>query len=297
MSPRRAFTSMAFLAIAVASVPTVLGQTSSQRLPRAVTPKPKTAPKAKPKVYTPSTYQFRSIPKGFPWKRNITATIFWIGEQPTANNPTPNCASSWDTRWQLNYGGYDDPNPARRTVGYRPVSFVPGQNPFYVALPYNDVDKHGTKAEARRVIPWFKERYQRDGKTVLKGQWLVIRHKDRFCFAQWEDCGPFVTDDWQYVFGRARPRNTQNKSAGIDLSPAVRDYLRIKSGAKVDWRFVSTSQVRPGPWKHYGSNNHFVKNRTAAPPKPKPTIEDLYEARANSMRRSRQSSVPVTPRG
>ncbi|MGY8690735.1 MAG: hypothetical protein ACKVHP_23730, partial [Verrucomicrobiales bacterium] len=87
-------------------------------------------------------------------------------------------------------------------------------NPFYVALPYNDIDRSGTKVEARRVVPWFKQRYRADGRTVLKGQWLAIKYKNRMCFAQWEDCGPFVTDDWSYVFGRAQPKNKSNNSAG-----------------------------------------------------------------------------------
>ena len=32
------------------------------------------------------------------WRRNVTATVFWVGEEATANNPTPN-----DQRlgWQL----------------------------------------------------------------------------------------------------------------------------------------------------------------------------------------------------
>ncbi len=254
-------------------------EASKSRPPaRPVTPKAK----KRPAVYTPSTYRHRSIPNShFPWKRDITATIFWIGERPTANNPTPNNASSWDVDWQANYGGYDDPNPANRTTGYRPRSFIPMENPFYVALPYNDVQRGKTKPEASRVVPWFKQRFKKEGRTTLKSQWLVIRYKDRFCFAQWEDCGPFVTDDWQYVFGRAKPKNHSNQGAGIDLSPAVRDYLRLKSGAKVDWRFVSLSEVRAGPWKYYGRNNRFAKYHVP----PKPTIDALYEQRARALRR------------
>lgn len=266
------------MVLAVAPAEIRLSKEASKSRPPA---RPVT-PKAKPRVYTPSTYRHRSMPRSFfPWKRDITATIFWIGERPTANNPTPNHKSSWDTRWEVNYGGYDDPNPANRTKGYRPRGFIPGQNPFYVALPYNDVQSAGrTKPEARRVIPWFKDRFKGEGKTTLKGQWLVIRYKDRFCFAQWEDCGPFVTDDWQYVFGRARPKNASNNGAGIDLSPAVRDYLKLKSGAKVDWRFVKTSEIRNGPWKYYGANNQFAKHRV--PPQSK--IDELYERRAKALR-------------
>ena len=32
----------------------------------------------------------------YPWKKNIVTTVFWIGEQPSGNNPVPNRRSSWD---------------------------------------------------------------------------------------------------------------------------------------------------------------------------------------------------------
>src|SRR5919108_2784235 len=56
-------------------------------------------------------------PKGderYPWKREIVTTVFWIGEAPGGNNPVPNRSSSWDKDWAKSYGGFDDPNPARR---------------------------------------------------------------------------------------------------------------------------------------------------------------------------------------
>jgi hypothetical protein len=195
----------------------------------------------------------------YPWKTHITATIFWCGEQPTERNPTPNCKSSWDTQWSTNFGGYDDPNPANRianhTTGeFRPKNFVPRLNPFYIALPYNDVLSWRThKPEASRVIPWFSRYNPAPGKTVLKGRWVQIYYNKRSCYAQWEDCGPWVTDDWQYVFGNKPPKATQNGSAGIDLSPSIRDYLGVASGKKVHWRFVEDSQVPYGPWKKYGN--------------------------------------------
>jgi hypothetical protein len=196
----------------------------------------------------------------YPWRTDIVATVFWVGETPTENNPTPNNKSSWDPAWQKNFGGFDDPDPAKRTTGYCPVGFTPTLNPFYIALPYNDcLDYTAHKPEAARVIPWFKKSFVRPGKTVLRGMWLAIRHGNRVCYAQWEDCGPFVTDDFEYVFGNARPKNTQNNGAGIDVSPAVRDYLGMSSNGKCDWRFVDVSEVPAGPWRSLGNNNHFVK--------------------------------------
>lgn len=196
----------------------------------------------------------------YPWHYDITATYFYIGERPTKNNPTPNTASSWDSAWDDNYGGFDDPNPAHRCPHtYAPLAFTPQLNPFYVALPYNDIHKGGPKPEAAKVIPWYRR--DKDGKyeSVCRGTWVQIYYNGRYCFAQWEDCGPFVTDDWQYVFGTARPKNTSNKCAGIDISPAVRDYLGIKGGtATVHWRFVDFSLVPGGPWARFGKDNPFV---------------------------------------
>ena len=126
-------------------------------------------------------------------------------------------------------------------------------NPFYVALPYNDVLNHRAhKPEASRVIPWFSRMRPEPGKTVCKGRWVQIHRNGRSCYAQWEDCGPWTTDDWEYVFGNKPPKNLQNGRAGIDISPSVRDYLGIKSGQKVHWRFVEAGQVPYGPWKKYG---------------------------------------------
>jgi len=134
------------------------------------------------------------------WKPNIVTTIFWIGEQPAGHNLTPNRTSAWDKQWTKNYGGFDDPNPARRS-NYIPVKFTPRQNPFYCALPYNDKAREGHRPEAPRVIPWFKEAYQGPAVSTCKDRWVAIRKGNRVAYAQWEDAGPFQTDHWQYVFG------------------------------------------------------------------------------------------------
>ena len=139
-------------------------------------------------------------------------------------------------------------------MDFRPKGFVPKLNPFYVALPYNDVTSSSQhKAEAPRVIPWFASLHPEPGVTVCKGRWLQIYNGHTSCYAQWEDCGPWTTDDWEYVFGTKPPHTTQNGSAGLDISPAVRDFLGLESGKKVHWRFVEAAQVPNGPWKKYGS--------------------------------------------
>jgi hypothetical protein len=195
----------------------------------------------------------------YPWKKQIVTTVFWIGEAPSANNPVPNRSSSWDKEWSKNYGGFDDPNPARRS-DYIPVKFTPRQNPFYCALPYNDKASTGHRPEAPQVVPWFKDAYQGPGVSVCKGRWIEIRKGDRVAYAQWEDAGPFRTDHWQYVFGNERPKPNLNKGAGLDVSPAVRDCLGLKETDVTDWKFVEFSEVPRGPWAKFGENNTFVIN-------------------------------------
>jgi hypothetical protein len=145
------------------------------------------------------------------------------------------------------------------------VGFVPQQNPFYFALPYNDVERGHHKPEASRVIPWFKEVFQKDGQSVVRDRWIAIRKNypngtSRVCYAQWGDCGPFRTDHWSYVFGdgRERPLPNLNKGAGLDISPAVRDYLGMGNFDTLDWKFVEFRDVPIGPWSRFGENNTFV---------------------------------------
>jgi hypothetical protein len=280
--------SLLVLACLVPCGPCLHGQTAQTAASVAAVALPRTASQAGvPKVFapvmprTPGSYNLpQSSYSRYPWKTAITATLFWIGEEPGENNPTPNDKSSWDKNWQSNFGGTDTPDPAARNARYVPNSFVPKLNPFYIALPYNDVAEGGrTKSSAYAKIPWFKQRFKKPGHTVLKGQWLAIRYGTKVCYAQWEDCGPFETDDVEYVFGNARPINTKNSSAGIDISPAVRDYLGLRSGGRCDWRFVDVGEIPDGPWRWYGNNNHFINSQN--------NEKQLLQARLEELRRMR----------
>jgi hypothetical protein len=250
--------SLAFLATllaggtpALAAVPTGKATTWRERATDTLTaqlaPEPAPVRRAAPRT----TY---------PWKRSIMTTVFWIGEAAARNNPVPNDKSSWDTRWVHNYGGYDNPDPRARR-GFLPAAFTPRQNPFYIALPYNDVTRGGTKAEAARVIPWFKDSFVRSGQSVCKGRWLAVHYRGRIAYAQWEDVGPFRTDHWEYVFGDERPAPNRNGGAGLDISPAVRDYLGMATNDRVDWRFVEFDEIPLGPWSLHGDNNCFRKTK------------------------------------
>lgn len=189
-------------------------------------------------------------PKRYRWNYQTRATVFWVGEKPTARNPVSNVASSWDPNWEVNFGGYD--HPFKRD-GYLPAGFEPNMNPFYIALPYNDLMKGGEhRPEAPEVIPWFWREYRGPGISVCEDRWIAIHYEGKVCFAQWKDVGPFSVDDWRYVFGGERPRPNPNQNAGIDVSPAVRDFLGLDGNATVDWRFVEDLEVpRQGPWARW----------------------------------------------
>lgn len=216
--------------------------------------------KIEPQVFIPTTGRTMT-PGRYPWKAHIVTTVFWVGEQPTANNPVANTSSSWDRQWQTSYGGFDNPDPSARR-NFIPIRFTPQQNPFYCALPYNDVTSGTTKPESRVVIPWFRSAFAKEGQSVCRDRWLAIRNpaNNRVAFAQWSDCGPFRTDHWQYVFGNETPKWNLNRGAGLDVSPAVRDYLGLAPTDITDWKFVEVNEIPPGPWAHYGDNNDFVIN-------------------------------------
>jgi hypothetical protein len=62
----------------------------------------------------------------YPWHEKITSTVFWCGEPATTTSPS-NRKSAFDSRWWLH---------------------APGENPFYFALPYSDIDSGHTRPEA-----------------------------------------------------------------------------------------------------------------------------------------------------
>jgi hypothetical protein len=158
-----------------------------------------------------------------PWHLHILATVFWVGEPG-------NEASAWDPNWVRSFGGVDDP---KKRDGFLPAGFRPKRNPFYCALPCSD-------AACRAA-----------GLETIHGRWVEVRVGDRSCFCQVEDVGPWFTDDRDYVFSGRRPRAETDGRAGIDLSPAVRDFLGLSGKDLVDWRFAEAAAVPAGPWKNW----------------------------------------------
>ena len=246
--------------------------------PKAIKPLPMATPMLEARLTTPRPIEFKTTDRttpvsrgaadsSYPWKTSIVTTVFWVGEPVGGNNFTHNRSSSWDANWARNFGGFDNPDPdARRR--FIAAKFVPRQNPFYIALPYNDVTRGTTKPEARAVIPWFKTAFVREGQSICRDRWVAVRNRaGRIGYAQWSDCGPFRTDHWQYVFGKDRPKPNLNKGAGLDVSPGLRDYLGLDGTDLTDWKFVDFKDVPDGPWSLYGGNNPFTQKATKAPRK------------------------------
>lgn len=181
----------------------------------------------------------------YPLHSNVTATVFWVGEPPTADNDEiPNAASFWDGRWQAHFGGFDDPE-GRVEGGRRPAAFEPAENAFYVALPYGEISSADTVKPDVDQVPWYTGQELSRSRSILKNRWVEVSAGDRTAYAQWEDVGPFNEDDPAYVFSGAAPEEAR---AGIDLSPATAAALGVDGRGAVSWRFVRAADVPDGPW-------------------------------------------------
>lgn len=180
------------------------------------------------------------LPEGH-WHKDIPATVFWIGTDITQWSPKGIFRSAWDEHWIRNYGGEDSP---KARAGLLPGTHAATLNPFYVALPFNDV---AYPRIAQKWIPWYDSSLS-PGKSQCKGHWIEIKNKwGKVVYAQWMDVGPYVADDYCYVFGSCKPKS----KSGIDVSPAVKEYLGLGGMDKVSWRFIAEKEVPHGPWIKY----------------------------------------------
>ena len=215
--------------------------------------------------------------------------MFWIGEGDTPISHTTNEQSSWDEDWRENNHGSDSPYNRN---GYAAGGHASTLNPFYVALPFNDL---AFPDKARRYLPdgWFRR--PKDGKQVsaCKDRWVEIKNaKGDVCYAQWEDVGPLRYDHAEYVFGSERPIGLGDNHAGLDVSPAVAEYLGIdhKDRPVTSWRFVDDEDVRPGAWLKldeqavlYTALHQLKTSRPSSLPTQKASepIDDPSDANAN----------------
>ncbi len=173
----------------------------------------------------------------YPWKTGIITTVFWIGERP----------SVWNQNWAASNHGTDSPDDRN---GYAAGDHASSVNPFYVALPFNDL---AFPDKAAQFVPAAWHRPPKDGKPVsaCKDRWVEIKTEDgtgHICYAQWKDVGP-QNDRAEYVFGN-EPSNPGNRT-GLNISPAVAKYLgwvgKDETGI-TRWRFVDAENVPPGQW-------------------------------------------------
>ena len=208
----------------------------------------------------------------YPLHTDIVSTTFWVGEifDPNAADGSQ-MISTYDSSWFIHYGGCDgvEGGPAgkecqteKRTAAndYFPTKMMPKQNPFYLDLPFDDLNNKQAFGRRAQVIPWANDPgYAGHAKDMnfsyMKNRWVRIIKGHRVCYAQIEDAGPGQYNDAEYVFGTndERPRNKKFNHAGMDVSPAVNGYLEYAEldgdNDRVSWQFVEFVDVPDGPWK------------------------------------------------
>lgn len=208
-------------------------------------------------------------PNPYPEHTGIIATTFWVGEifDPDADDGSQ-VISTYDDHWYRSYGGCDGVirddvcHTEKRTKknGWFPRHMTPKQNPFYLDLPYDDLNDRVGYRNRGRVIPWaHRNKYVDDihnpDVSLMKDRWVRVTSRGHTCYGQIEDAGPGKYHDAAYVFGDddARPASKRYNNAGMDVSPALNGCLHFRSldgdRDKVDWRYVDARDVPSGPWK------------------------------------------------
>jgi hypothetical protein len=196
------------------------------------------------------------------------STTFWVGEifDPNAADGSQ-VISTYDANWYANYGGCDGVvaggscSTQSRTAanGFFPLNMTPKQNPFYLDLPFDDINDPGASARRGQVIPWataaaYAPYIHDPNVSLMKNRWVELQKSGNTCFGQIEDAGPGDYNDATYVFGAndARPANARYGGAGLDVSPALNGCLGFAEldgdSDRVSWRFVDANQVPAGPW-------------------------------------------------
>ncbi|MBT8161156.1 MULTISPECIES: hypothetical protein [Arthrobacter] len=265
------------------------------------------APAPAPAVTAAATPTAAPLPVtgNYPLHTNIVSTTFWVGEIFNANlSDGSQVCSTYNGQWAMQhtginlgttpssasgcpgspYGGCDGVSSGSgsnfkcateqrvASNGYFPLHQPkPLQNPFYLDLPYDDVNDSVAFAERCNVIPWAAADNAATGVnhcadsnySYMKNAWVQITGPNgNVCYGQVEDAGPSsgsLYHDSAYVFGanNARPVNKQfsgdpSQGAGMDVSPALNGCLGFASldgdTDHVSWRFVDRASVPAGPW-------------------------------------------------
>jgi hypothetical protein len=205
----------------------------------------------------------------YPVHTSIVATTFWVGEvfDPHADDGSQ-VFSTYDDHWMSAYGGcdgvvVDDECRTERRVAenhFFPTRMTPRQNPFYLDLPFDDVNDPSAAARRASVVPWahdpgWAEKLADPQQSIMRNRWVAIRKGSAVCYGQIQDAGPGEYDDAEYVFGThdERPANGRYNGAGMDVSPALNGCLGFSElngqNDRVDWWFVDDADVPEGPWR------------------------------------------------
>ncbi|WP_231511425.1 hypothetical protein [Arthrobacter sp. UNC362MFTsu5.1] len=229
----------------------------------------------------------------YPLHTNVVSTTFWVGEIFNASLADGSqVCSTYNGQWAFQhtginagttpasasgcpgsiYGGCDGVSSGTgasftcateardASNGYFPKNQpAPLENPFYLDLPYDDINNAAAFRERATVIPWandegYKGQATNRSFSYMKNRWVKIRKDGKECYGQIQDAGPGEYQDKEYVFGAndARPANKKFNGAGMDVSPALNGCLGFSTlngeADKVDWQFVDQKDVPPGPW-------------------------------------------------
>ncbi|MCU1406945.1 MAG: hypothetical protein JWQ43_3248 [Glaciihabitans sp.] len=233
----------------------------------------------------------------YPWHTKIVSTTFWVGEIYDADlEDGSQVCSTYDGLWAAHWSGVSKnkvPSSAEGCAGsptggcdgiakfsgktivscetskrlkannYFATGLAPKENPFYLDLPYDDLNDETGFDQRCAVIPWanaagFKGHCDDEEFSYMKNRWVrIVGPNGQTCYGQVEDAGPSHDDlyhDKKYVFGKtdARPTQKQFNNAGMDVSPALNSCLGFKEldgqSDKVSWQFVDNAQVPAGPW-------------------------------------------------
>lgn len=248
-----------------------------------VTPAPVTTPPSTP-----------AVGRQYPLHTNIVATTFWVGELFNASLADGSqVCSTYDSNWAFSWSGINKgkvPASAEGCAGsiiggcdgivsgdkcltekrtavndYFPTSVpMPKENPFYLDLPYDDLNDPIAFKERCTVIPWANDPGYKghctDGEfSYMKNRWVKMTGPNgNVCYGQIQDAGPShgnLYHDKSYVFGstNTQPVQGQFNNAGADVSPALNGCLGFKeldgSTDRISWSFVDDIDVPAGPWK------------------------------------------------
>ena len=241
----------------------------------------------------PSSVPTADAGRSYPWHTGVVSTTFWVGEifDPGLPDGSQVC-STYDSEWAYRWsgvatgrvpasspgcpgaptGGCDGiPSPGKcatepRTAsnGFFPTRVTPRENPFYLDLPFDDLNDPTGFSTRCSVIPWagdpgYAGHCSDQSFSYLKNRWVrLVGPNGATCYGQIQDAGPSSGDkyhDSTYVFGSsdARPANKLFNNAGVDVSPALNGCLGFSDldgqNDRVAWQFVDAVDVPEGPWR------------------------------------------------